>query len=443
MTIQCERRLARFQIALATSIACYVALEVNRANAAPSEVVEATDATGEWPQFLGPNRNGRSAETGLLDKWPAGGLKVDWRAAGGVGMSGIVVSRGRVLTMVQRDGKQWLLALDKKTGESIWQTAIAPEYRNPQADGPRAAPTITGDHVFVFTGEGVLAAVDFQKGNVLWSHDVVSELGGKVAEYGMACSPLIAGEHVIVTVGAPGATVAAYRIEDGKLAWKTGDDPAGYSSPALLKVGDCSQVVAFTGKSAIGLAPDSGELLWRYPYETEFACNIATPLDIDGKVFLSSGENHGSVLLALQPHRKSNENPDSFEPKVVWESLGARSVLRNEWQTSLFLDGYLYGMDNVGGAGPITHLTCIDVANGKRMWQVSRFGKGNLIAADGKLFITTMKGEVVVARATPERYDEIGRETISGSTRQAPALSEGRLFVRDDKNIICIDVRKP
>jgi outer membrane protein assembly factor BamB len=252
----------------------------------------------------------------------------------------------------------------------------------------------------------------------------------------MASSPLVVDDQVIVTVGAPQATVAAYETKTGKLAWTAGSDPAGYSSPALLNVGGRKQIVVYTGGSALGLEPASGKQLWRYPYETNFDCNIATPLAIKGQVFISSGENHGSALLALKP------KSDAFTVEEVWTSQGTKSVLRNEWQTSILLDGYLYGMDNVGGAGPITHLTCINAATGERAWQVPRFGKGNLIAADGKLFISTMKGELVVAQASPKEYIELGRAEILGSTRQAPALADGLLYLRDDAEIVCLDVRK-
>ena len=127
----------------------------------------------------------------------------------------------------------------------------------------------------------------------------------------------------------------------------------------------------------------------------------------------------------------------------VWDTQVRRGVLRNEWQTSILLDGYLYGMDNVGGAGPITHLTCVKAASGERVWQKTRFGKGNLIAADGKLFISTMAGELIVVRATPNGYEEIGRSTVLESTRQAPALAAGKLYLRDDHEIVCLDVSKP
>jgi outer membrane protein assembly factor BamB len=390
----------------------------------------------DWPQFLGPSRNGISAETGLLESWPASGAKEVWRTAGGVGMSGLAISRGRVVTLVQNEGQQWLVALDAKTGKQQWQTALAPEYKNQQGDGPRATPTIEGETVFAFGGEGTLTAVHWKDGKVLWSQNVVRELGGKVADYGMASSPLIVGDLVIVTAGAPQACVVAFRASTGERVWAAGDDATGYSSPALLTLGGKQQVVVFSGSAALGFEPKSGVVLWRYPYKTEYDCNIAMPVAVNGNVLLSSGENHGSVLLKLKPAG------EKFETEEVWSTQGVRSELRCEWQTPLLLDGKLYGLDNIGSAGPVTHLTCVDAASGKRVWQQARFGKSNLIAADGKLFFSTMAGELVVVRATSKGFEEIGRQQVLGSTRQAPALAEGLLYLRDDKEIVCLDVRK-
>ena len=428
MSVTVQKIVQRILIAMSL-VAAAMLMHIERS-------VAQADDKGEWPQLLGPQRNGLSSETGLLDRWPDGGPKEIWRVPGGVGSSGLAISRGRVLTLVQRDGKQWLVALDAKSGDSIWKTPLSPAYSNAMGNGPRATPTIAGDLVFVFTGEGILSAHSFEDGKPLWSHHVVKELSGKEVAYGMACSPLVVGEQVIIMAGASKGTLVAYDTKSGKQAWTAGSDPAGYSSPALLKVGGKSQVVAFTGSSVIGVDPAKGSVLWRYPFTTDFDCNIATPLEVKGQVFLSSGENHGSVMLALKP------NGNKFDVSEVWGSLGPKSVLRNEWQTSMLLDGYLYGMDNVGGAGPITHLTCIDAATGERKWQQARFGKGNLIAADGKLLISTLAGELVVVRATPERFDEIGRATVLAGTRQAPALSNGFLFMRDDKEIVCLDVTK-
>lgn len=393
--------------------------------------------TRDWPQFLGPQRNGVSSETGLIDRLPDTGPIEVWRVRGGVGMSGLAISRGQLLTLVQTDGKQRLIALDALTGKPTWEQPLAPAYKNGMGNGPRATPAISGDLVFAYSGEGILTAVNFLDGKPVWSQRVVAELKGAVAEYGMASSPLVIDNLVYVTVGAPNATIAAYEAKTGKLAWTAGDDPAGYSSPVLLNVGGRPQLVVYSGASVLGLRPDTGAILWRYPYETNFDCNIVVPLAVKDRVFVSSGENHGSVLLELKP---KNDKIDVLE---IWKSQGSKSVLRNEWQTSILLDGYLYGFDNVGAAGPVTHLTCINAATGERAWQQLRFGKGNLIAADGKLWISTIEGELVIVKATHQGFEELGRARVLDSTRQAPALVNGLLYLRDNEEIVCLNVSKP
>lgn len=391
----------------------------------------------DWPQFLGPNRNGISPETGLVDSWPKEGLKEVWRVeAGGIGMSGIAISRDRALTMIQAGGKQHVLCLDAKSGKPVWRTPIAPEYLNPQGDGPRATPTVAGDTVFAYTGQGILVALKFDDGKIVWTRNCVTELGGEPAEYGMSCSPLVVGKQVIVTVGVPKATVAAYDAASGEPVWQAGTGEApGYSSPALLDVGGQKQIVAFAGAAVHGIAPADGAVLWTFPYVTDYACNTASPIAVDGNVFVSAGENHGSALLKLTP------NGNGFAASPVWTSFGPESVLRNEWQTSVLIDGYLYGFDNVGGAGPVTHLTCVKADTGEVAWQDVRFGKANLIAADGKLLISTMKGELVLVEASPKAFREIGRQTALGATRQAPALSSGLVYLRDDKEIVCVNLQ--
>ena len=188
----------------------------------------------QWPQFLGPDRNGISPETGLLDAWGQEGPKELWRVKGGVGMSAVAVADGRAITMVQRDGKQIVVALDAKTGDEKWATPVAEAFENGQGDGPRATPAIAREAVYAFTGDGILVALMPDSGKPLWQQDAVAGLGGQLADYGMACSPLVAGNLVIVTPGAPNAAVVAFDRNSGKLAWKAGDGPAGYSSPAVL-----------------------------------------------------------------------------------------------------------------------------------------------------------------------------------------------------------------
>lgn len=390
-----------------------------------------------WPQFLGANRNGTSAETGLLTEWPENGPKEVWRVPGGIGMSGLAIHEGKLVTLVQRQGKQRAVCLDARNGKELWGTDVAPAYRNQMGDGPRATPAIGGGAVYVFTGEGILAGLSLADGRIAWQVNLIEKFDGAIADYGMASSPLVVEGRVIVTIGAGKATVVAVDARTGDIAWTAGSDhPAGYSSAALLKVGGREQLVVFHGNGALGLDPKNGTELWSHSYVTDFNCNIATPLAIDDGVLISSGENHGSTLLGLTP------KGSKFDVVERWTSQGAKSTLRNEWQTSVVVDGALYGFDNVGSAGPVTHLTCLDPRTGERKWQQLRFGKGNLIAADGKLFVSTMLGELVVLKADPRHFVELGRKAILEKTRTAPALADGLLYLRDDHEIVCLDVRK-
>ncbi|MBL8826590.1 MAG: PQQ-like beta-propeller repeat protein [Planctomycetaceae bacterium] len=390
----------------------------------------------DWPQFLGPLRNGISQEKNLLDAWPDGGLPEVWRVDGGIGMSGVVVAGGRLVTLWQDDDHQQVVALAADTGKRLWQTPIAPAFRNSMGNGPRATPTIDGPHVFAYTGEGVLAAVQLADGKLVWKREVLDDLDANQADYGMACSPLVIGDLVVVATGAPGASLMAFDKTTGAVKWQSGNDSAGYSSPALLDLAGTKQLVAFTGESAIGLVPETGEPLWRYPFKTDYDCNVITPLVIDNKVFISAGENRGSVLLELV------KGPDGVKPREFWSSLGNMSSLRAEWQTPLLVDGCLYAFDNVGSAGPVTNLVCLDAATGKQLWMQRRFGKGNATYADGKLFIATMVGEIVIARADPHGYVELGREAIMGGSRQAPTIVDGRLYLRDNREVMCLNVRR-
>ncbi|MEM7232245.1 MAG: PQQ-binding-like beta-propeller repeat protein, partial [Planctomycetota bacterium] len=256
---------------------------------------------GDWSQFLGPNRDGRSNETGLLDAWPEGGPRVVWRALGGTGMSGVAIAGGRAYTLLQKSGKQCLVALDAKTGKLQWETELVAAYKNSQGDGPRATPTVTETQIFCFTGQGILVALDRASGKKQWAHDCVRAYQGKPSDYGMSSSPLVVGSQVVVTAGVKGASIQAYEQKTGKLAWKSGDDRAGYSSAALLKVGGREQIVAITAQAVVGLHPAKGGVLWRFLYETEYDCNTATPIAVGDMVFVSAGENHGSALLKLEP----------------------------------------------------------------------------------------------------------------------------------------------
>ena len=401
-------------------------------------IQSATLTAADWPQFLGPDRNGISAETGLIDSFPSDGPEVVWRAPLGVGMANVAVADGSVVTLYQDSRHQYVVSLDEKTGKEQWKTDVASAYQNGQGHGPRATPTIRNGMIYVFTGDGVLAALDSKNGKLQWNVNTLDELGGKVADYGMSSSPLLVDKTVVVHVGGRTGTVAAFNIADGKLVWQASRGSAGYSSPVLMNLAGAKQIVTIVGAAVLGINPADGNVLWQYDYQTDYDCNTASPVQLsDDRLLISAGENHGSTIL--QVTRKGY----NVGVKAVWESLGKSSVLRAEWQTPALIDGHLFGMDNMGSAGPITNLVCVRVSDGKQVWMKPRFGKSNLTLADGKLFISNMAGELILVKASTDAFVEISRAPIlQKQTRQAPVIANGRLYLRDDNEVVCLNVKK-
>lgn len=390
----------------------------------------------DWSQFLGPSRNGVSSEVGLLDAFESSGPTIRWRVAGGVGMSAIAVRGETATTTWNANGKQWLVAIDTKNGKEKWKAELGDAYENSMGDGPRATPTMTMDKVFAYSGEGILIAADLHSGKIVWRKNILEELSASPSEYGMASSPLVVGDRVIVHTGAEDAAVVALATQDGKLLWRCGKGHAGYSSPTLFELEKTSQIVTVSGTSVMGIDPNTGKQLWSYPFETDYGCNTASPVLIDGGIFISAGENHGAVLLDVKL------NNGQYKISERWKSLESKSVMRNEWQTSIVIGDHLYGFDNVGAAGPVTHFSCIEAKTGKAVWQKTRFGKGNLTYADGKFWITTLEGELIIAKADPKGFQELSRVALLGKNRQTISISAGFGYLRDDNEVLCIKLRQ-
>lgn len=386
-------------------------------------------AAADWPNWLGPNRNGSSPETGLLTKWPTSGPKVLWQVPGGDGYSSVAVAGGRAITLVQRDGAEQVLALDAAKGTELWHRKIAPAYKNQYGNGPRSTPTIEGDLVYVQSVTGPLVCLKAATGDVVWQHDLLKEFGGKNLTWGLSASPLIDGDLVYALPGSMSTGIAAFDKRSGKVALEITDDKAAYATPVAVTVGGKRQIIFFTAVGLVAISPETKKLLWRVPWKTEFDCNIATPLVLGDKLFVSSGEGVGCALFQL----KADGPPD-----VVWRFKGKKSPMTSYWATAVAHEGHLYGFS--GEFDKQIDLNCVEIATGKLKWSQEDFGKGALILAEGHLFMTTKKGDLVVARATPEKYEEKGRITLLGVNRTVPTLSNKRLYLRDLKNIYCVDV---
>jgi outer membrane protein assembly factor BamB len=382
----------------------------------------------DWPGWLGPERNGASSETGLLTTWPTSGPKVLWQAKGGDGYSSIAVAEGRAVTLVQRAGQELVVAFDAANGKELWATPLAPAYKNDYGSGPRSTPTLEAGLVYVQSVTGPLVCLSAKDGSIVWKKDLLKEFGAKNISWGLSASPLIEGELVLAIPGAKGAGVAAFNKKTGALVWKLGDDKAAYASPIAVTIGKQRQILFFTAAGLLAASPE-GKELWRVPWKTEFDCNICTPLLVGDKLFISSGEEVGSALLHLQPQG---------EPIALWRLEATKSPMTNYWANSVVSDGHLYGLH--GEFSKRIDLRCVELATGKVKWSQNGFGKAAVLLADGHLFITTKKGDLVLARATPEKYDERARVTLLGENRTMATLANRRLYLRDREKVLCLDV---
>ena len=380
----------------------------------------------DWPQFRGPGRDGWSRETGLLKAWPANGPRRLWKVPVGDGFSGIVVAGGRLFTLYGKGSDELAVAHDAATGREIWRVRIDSKYASDMGSGPRATPTVDGNLVYALSASGQLHALDAASGRRVWARDLKRDFGARPPQWGVSTSPLVEGNLLLLDVGgSSGKSAAALDKKTGKTVWTSQSDAAGYSAPVAVTVGGVRQVLFFTGTALTALAPGSGKLLWRVPWRTDYDVNAATPIFVaPDKVFVSSGYDTGSALLRIKP---------AGAPDEVWRSRG----MKNQFSSSVLHGGHLYGFDN-------KVLKAVDVATGKDKWKQSGLGHGSLLYADGHLYVLSESGQLVLVEATPAGYREkANAEVLSGKCWTAPTLANGRLYVRNEEEMVALAVAAP
>jgi outer membrane protein assembly factor BamB len=395
-------------------------------NQKSSQSKPSENATSDWPQWRGPNRDGISKETGLLKSWPAGGPKVLWRAPSGEGYSAISVSGGRAYTMYGHSDDEVLVCLDANTGKELWRVKVDGKFYNDQGNGPRATPIVDGNLVFVQGAQGMLAAVRADHGEKVWQHDLRREYGGRIPTWGVSSSPLVEGDLLLVDVGGrDGYSLCAFNKKDGRLLWKSHSDLPGYSAPIAITVNGIRQAVFFTGTAAVSVSPRDGKVFWRYPWRTSYDANIATPIFIpNDKVFISSGYGVGAAVLQIK-----NQN-GAVNVETVWKSR----VIKNHFSSSVLVGNYLYGFDD-------GILVCVNALTGEQQWQQRGYQKGSLIFADGHLIILGEQGRLGLVEATPAGYKEkASAQPLTGRCWSMPVLANGRLYIRNQKEMLCLDM---
>ncbi len=383
---------------------------------------------GEWPQWRGPHRDGVSGETGLLSSWPRQGPPVLWKVKGGAGYSGIAVSRGRVFTLIQEGDDEVVLCLDAETGKDHWRVRYPAHFARDGFEGPRSTPTVDGELVYTVGGTGVLHCLNAATGEKVWRHDLLAEFHAPNLQWGVSFSPLIEGDLVLTNPGGPnGNSIAAFDKRTGALVWHSLDDPAGYSSPVTTTAAGVRHVVFFTGEALVGVAPENGRLLWRYPWPTGFQVNAATPIVVGDYVFISSGYGQGCGLLKIE-----READGPLQARLVYEN----NQMCNHFGSSVLYQEHLYGFDE-------KKLTCMELRTGKVVWREKGFDKGSLLAADGCLIILGEYGKLALAEASPAGYREKSSfRLFRERSWTMPSLAGGRLYARDQEEIVCVDVRQ-
>ncbi len=387
-------------------------------------------ATGAyWTDFRGPRRDGHYREQSIRTDWPGGGLKPLWKQPAGAGYASFVIARGRAFTIEQRGAEEVVAAYDVATGHEVWTTrwnARFEEYMG--GDGPRATPTWSEGRVYALGALGEFRGLDAESGRTLWRTNILRDAGASNLQWGMAASPLVVDNTVVVLPGGRnGTSVVAYDRNTGARVWAAQDDQQAYSSPMLVTLAGVRQILVFSASRLMGLTPDRGELLWEYPWKTQFDVNASQPLAIgENRLFLSSGYGTGAAVIEV------SRADGRFSVREVWRNIR----MKNQFSSSLLHQGSIYGLDE-------SILACVDAATGDLKWKGGRYGYGQTVLASGHVIVLAENGDLALVRATPERHEEIVRfPALEGKTWNHPALAGGYLVIRNIAEMAAFDLRK-
>ncbi|MEE8526256.1 MAG: PQQ-binding-like beta-propeller repeat protein [Thermoanaerobaculia bacterium] len=384
----------------------------------------------DWPRWRGPDQDGISTETDLLDSWPEGGPPEVWRTDLGIGFSGVIVADGNVCTQFSDGKHELLVCFDAATGTERWRATIGKHWKNSYLDfdGPRATPAVAGGRIYAGSAHGAVHCLDLESGDRVWSRELAAEMGAKAPLHGYVLTPLIDGGRLYLNPGGKdGKGVVALNKDTGETHWTSLDDPAAYAAPIAIDVDGRRQIVFFTARGVVGVAAKDGAELWRYPWKTAYDINAATPIYSAPYLFIASEYDHGSALLKL------SAAGGAAEAEEVWVNDG----MQNKISTSVLVDGHLYGFHR-------GFLVSVELATGEERWRQRGFGTGSVTVADGKLLVLGDKGQLALAEISPAGYREVSRaDGIVGGKRTwtVPTVAGGRLYLRDEEKLVCLDLR--
>jgi len=392
----------------------------------------APSAADDWPQMLGPTRNGVYAGAPLLDTWPPAGPPIVWKRDVGQGFSGPVVAGARVILFHRVGNREVVEALDPSTGATSWKYDYPTTYRDDFGfdEGPRAVPVVADGVVYTFGAEGMLSAVDLEKGSRLWSQDTRRRFEVPKNFFGAGGSPLVDDGRVIANIGGMSAGIVAFEAKTGKMLWTATSDEASYSSGSIAAIGGRRVAVFLTRNGLVGLDPATGRIQFQRTWRSRSASsvNAATPLVIGDSIFVSAQYGPGAGVLRVADNKLAD----------VWTSDDALST---HYATAVYRAGVLYGYHGRQETGP--SLRAIDFTTGRVLWAVNQFSAGSLTLAGDRLIIVRESGELVIAPAVPDAFKVLARAQILPATvRALPAIAGGFLYMRNEQTLVCVDLRR-
>jgi len=402
-------------------------------------VLPAAAIAGDWPQILGPARNGKAAaDERLAEAWPATGPRQLWRKDVGAGVAGLAVVGDRGYLFHRLGDREVLEAIDAATGETAWSDGHATSFV-PQVgggDGPLCPPLVHDGKVVVFGAQGMLACIDAATGRRLWQRATHREFDAQEGYFGAGSTPLAVGGRVIVNVGGRkgDAGIVAFDLATGETLWTATREGASYSAPVVVAVQQAPHVLMATRLTCLLVDPATGAVRWSFPFgQRGPTVNAASPVLVgEGRFLVTAAYGIGSVCGTF----------DATTATPLWQ--GTES-LASQYATPVVLDGRLYAIDGRDDVPP-ADFVCLDPETGRVLWREPGFGYGTVLAADGKLLVVKTDGELLLVRPDAARLVVLARarpfadDPRGGPARALPALAGGRLYLRNDRSLVALDV---
>ena len=435
-------------------------LLVGCSTSATPEVRAGEKATHDWPGFLGPFGTSVSTEKGILSPWPKAGPKILWQRKLGIGYAMPSISAGKLVHFERVGQTARAVAMEADTGNPLWTFDYPTTYRDKYSynGGPRCCPVIDGNLVFLYGVEGMLHCLRLDTGKIVWKIDASKEFGVVQNFFGVGSTPVVEGDLLIVQVGGSppgsdniedftkltgnGTGVVAFEKTTGEIRYKISDELASYSGPTLATIHDRRWAFVFARGGLLAFEPKSGKIAFQFPWRSPDleSVNASNPVVVGDQVFISETYGPGSALVKI--------NRDGHE--VVWND--ARKLPRNKsmqthWMTPIHHEGYLYGSS--GRHEHNAELRCVELATGKVMWTQPDLTRSSLLMVDGHFVCLSEDGMVRLLRVNPMKYDVVsevefadpaGKTLLKSPCWAAPILSHGRLYVRGDDRLLCLEL---